>query len=150
MLYIDEWFSRRKGLAYGIVWSAAGVGGVVFPLILQALLDSLRFRTVVRISAGILFACSAPLVFFVKPKLPYMANPHNVKKPFGIRFVTSRRFILHQTANVIEATGYFLPCIYLPTYARETFWYFDFPVRADAHADQHLRDGRPRNYGLNE
>lgn len=120
-LYIDEWFSRRKGLAYGIVWSAAGVGGVVFPLVLQALLDSVGFRTAMRISAGILFACSAPLAFFVKPRLPYMANPHNVKTPFDMRFVTSRRFVLHQTANVIEATGYFLPGIYLPTYARETF-----------------------------
>ncbi|KAH6623423.1 major facilitator superfamily domain-containing protein [Chaetomium tenue] len=120
-LYIDEWFSRRKGLAYGLVWSAAGVGGVVFPLVLQALLDTLGFRTAMRISACILFACSAPLAFYVKPRLPYLANPHNVKKPFDMRFVTSRRFVLHQTANVIEATGYFLPGIYLPTYARETF-----------------------------
>lgn len=120
-LYIDEWFSRRKGLAYGIVWSAAGVGGVVFPLLLQALLDSFGFRSAMRISAGILFACSAPFAFWVKPRLPYLANPHNVKKPFDMRFVTSKGFLLYQTANVIEATGYFLPGIYLPTYARETF-----------------------------
>ncbi|KAK4172241.1 major facilitator superfamily domain-containing protein [Triangularia setosa] len=120
-LYIDEWFSQRKGLAYGIVWSAAGVGGVIFPLILQALLDNLGFQTAMRVSAGILFACSAPLALFVKPRLPYLDNPHNVKKPFNMRFVASRRFLLHQTANVIEATGYFLPGIYLPTYAREIF-----------------------------
>ncbi|EAQ83399.1 hypothetical protein CHGG_09803 [Chaetomium globosum CBS 148.51] len=86
-----------------------------------ALLDSLGFRTALRISAGILFACSAPLAFYVKPRLPYFANPHNVKKPFDMRFVMPRRFVLHQTSNVVEATGYFLPGIYLPTYARETF-----------------------------
>lgn len=28
-LYTDEWFVRGKGLAYGIVWSAAGFGGAV-------------------------------------------------------------------------------------------------------------------------
>ncbi|KAK7701522.1 hypothetical protein SLS64_010267 [Diaporthe eres] len=37
-----------------------------------------------------------------------------------MRFAISKRFILYQTANVIEATGYFLPGIYLPTFARET------------------------------
>jgi MFS family permease len=121
VLYVDQWFSRRKGLAYAIVWSAAGAAGVVFPLILQALLHSVGFRTTMRISAGILFACSAPLAFFIKPRLLYMAIPTTLKKPFDIRFVKSGRFLLHQTANVIEATGYFPPGIYLPTYAHETF-----------------------------
>ncbi|KAI1873290.1 uncharacterized protein JN550_003543 [Neoarthrinium moseri] len=114
-LYIDEWFAQRKGLAYGIVWSAAGVGGVALPLVLQALLARFGFQTAMRIWAGILFTSSAPLAFFIKPRLPYSANIH--KKPFDMRFVTSKRFMLHQAVNFIQATGYFLPGIYLPTYA---------------------------------
>ncbi|KAK9420504.1 putative Monocarboxylate transporter 2 [Seiridium unicorne] len=118
-LYIDEWFVRRKGMAYGIVWSAAGVGGVALPLLLEYLLNSYGFQTATRIWACILFACSAPLSFFIVPRLPYSANTHN--KPFNLRFITSRRFALHQVANLIQGTGYFLPNIYLATYARTTF-----------------------------
>lgn len=118
-IYIDEWFVRRKGLAYGIVWSAAGVGGAILPLVLQALLDKLGFKSAVRICAAILFGCSAPLAFFIKPRLPPAAVIH--RRPLNMRFVLSKQFILHQTANIVQATGYFLPSIYLPTYARTTF-----------------------------
>lgn len=119
VLYIDEWFARRKGMAYGIVWSAAGFGGVVFPLLIETLLNTVGFRTTMRIWAGVLFACSAPLTFLVKPRLPYSANTH--VKPFNMRYVTSKSFVLHQVANIIQATGYFLPGIYLPGYARTVF-----------------------------
>ncbi|KAM0807521.1 putative Major facilitator superfamily domain-containing protein, partial [Seiridium cardinale] len=36
VLYIDESFVQRKGTAYGIMWSAAGFGGVVLSLLLEA------------------------------------------------------------------------------------------------------------------
>lgn len=118
-LYIDEWFVRRKGLAYGIVWSAAGAGGVILPLILEALLKNLGFQNATRVCAGILFAFSIPLTFLIKPRLPYSPITHS--RPLNMRFVTSKIFILYQLANIVQATGYFLPAIYLPTYARMTF-----------------------------
>ncbi|KAL9624616.1 MAG: hypothetical protein Q9160_001281 [Pyrenula sp. 1 TL-2023] len=117
-LYIDEWFIRRKGLAYGIVWSAAGVGGVIFPLLLEALLKTIGFRTATQICGGILLASSAPLAFFIKPRLPSSTITHS--RPLNMRFAISKLFPLYQLANIIQATGYFLPAIYLPTYARQT------------------------------
>ncbi|KAM0241604.1 hypothetical protein ACHAPO_001293 [Fusarium lateritium] len=118
-LYIDEWFVQRKGFAYGTVWSAAGAGGAILPLLLQALLEKYGFETTVRICSGILFGSAAPLAYFVKPRLPLSSTIN--RKPLNMRFLTSRVFMLHQLANVVEATGYFLPTIYLPTYARTTF-----------------------------
>ncbi|KAF1967583.1 MFS general substrate transporter [Bimuria novae-zelandiae CBS 107.79] len=117
-LYIDEWFVRRKGLAYGIVWSAAGFGGAVLPLVLEALLQKVGFAKTAQICAGILCAISAPLSFWVKPRLPHSASVQ--RQPLKQGFATSRLFVLYQLANIIEATGYFLPTIYLPTYARTT------------------------------
>lgn len=76
-LYIDEWFDTRKGLAYGIVWSASGFGGVVLPILLQYLLDTLGFRTTMRIWAGIIFFFALPLTWLVRPRLlPHHANRH--------------------------------------------------------------------------
>ncbi|ESU15749.1 hypothetical protein FGSG_09209 [Fusarium graminearum PH-1] len=118
-LYIDEWFVQRKGFAYGIVWSAAGAGGAILPLLLQALLEKYGFQTTARICSGVLFGSAAPLAYFVKPRLPLSSTIN--RKPLNMRFVTSRVFMLHQLVNVVEATGYFLPTIYLPTYARTTF-----------------------------
>lgn len=119
LLYINEWFDKRKGMAYGIMYSAAGFGGVVLPLILQTLLDNLGFRTATQVWASILFGCSAPLGFFIKPRLPYSATTE--VKPFNLRHIMSKLFALHSVANFIQATGFFLPGIYLPTYARTLF-----------------------------
>ncbi|OAA61591.1 Major facilitator superfamily domain, general substrate transporter [Akanthomyces lecanii RCEF 1005] len=117
-LYIDEWFIKRKGMAYGIVWSAAGFGGTVLPLMIEAMLAKLDFKMTTQACAGVLFATAAPLSFLVKPRLPVASNPYT--RPFSMRFVKSRVFIFYQLANVVEATGYFLPSVYLPTYASTT------------------------------
>ena len=46
--YLDEWFVRRKGLAIGIMWAGDGTGGVIMPLLLEALLSRVGFRWVSR------------------------------------------------------------------------------------------------------
>jgi len=96
-----------------------GIWGVVLSLVLQTLLNNLGFQTATRIWAGILFVVSAPLSIFIKPRLPYLATAH--KDPFNTRHIKTKFFALYQMANVIQATGYFLPGIYLPTYARTHF-----------------------------
>ena len=34
-IFIDEWFVRRKGFAFGIMWAGSGCGGLVGPLVLN-------------------------------------------------------------------------------------------------------------------
>ena len=120
ILYIDEWFVRRKGMAYGIMWSAAGFGGAVLPLLLECLLTAYGFRTALRVWAVVLFLLAIPLSFFVKPRLPLSETAPD-KRLFNMRYVLSRQFLLHQLANVVQATGYFLPGVYLPSYVRAAF-----------------------------
>ncbi|KAI8633800.1 major facilitator superfamily domain-containing protein [Xylariaceae sp. FL1651] len=116
IVYMDEWFVKRKGLAYGIMWSGTGLAGVVLPLLMEWLLTTLGFRNTLRLWAGLLFVLTAPLALFVKPRLPPSATSHI--KPFNLRFVLTPVFLLYQTANIVESMGFFLPGIYLPTYAR--------------------------------
>lgn len=85
-LYIDEWFVRRKSLAYGIVWSALAFGGVIITLVIDVLLQNVGFKVTTRICAGILFGCSALLVYFIKPRMPYAAVTS--RRPLNMRFVT--------------------------------------------------------------
>ncbi|KAI4861419.1 MFS general substrate transporter [Hypoxylon rubiginosum] len=116
ILYMDEWFVQRKGLAYGIMWSGTGLAGVVLPLLLEFLLHTCGFRTTLRLWSGLLFVLTVPLACFIKPRLPHSATSHT--KPFNLKMFMIPSFWLYQLANVVEATGFFLPGIYLPTYAR--------------------------------
>lgn len=43
---LNEWFVRKKGLAIGISIAGDGFGGIIMPLVLQALLGRLGFRWV--------------------------------------------------------------------------------------------------------
>lgn len=35
IFYLDEWFVKRKGLAFGVFWAGTGFAGSVVPLILD-------------------------------------------------------------------------------------------------------------------
>lgn len=34
-IFIDEWFVRRKGFAFGVMWGGSGCGGLAGPLVLN-------------------------------------------------------------------------------------------------------------------
>lgn len=53
-LFLDEWFMKRKALAYGISWSGTGLAGVIAPFVMQWLLDSYGFRSALRAWAVVL------------------------------------------------------------------------------------------------
>ncbi|KAG5920961.1 hypothetical protein E4U53_003856 [Claviceps sorghi] len=120
--YLDEWFDKRKGMAYGIMWAGTGLSGSVLPFLLEYMLDEVGFRTTLRICAVALVIITVPLVYFIKPRVPASASQKwsgagTRRNPFHLRFALSPTFVLHQLANVVQALGFFLPSIYLPTYA---------------------------------
>lgn len=119
ILFLDEWFIQRKGLAFGIMWAGTGVSGVVLPLVMQWLLESYGFRTTLRIWSVALFILTFPLLHFLRPRLPLDLTPKKNRQLFDMRFLVSPTFGVLQACNVIEALGFFLPTIYLPTFARE-------------------------------
>lgn len=83
---------------------------------LQWLLNTYGYRVTLRAWAVILFVLAAPLLYFVKPRVPISAS--SSMRTFNLSFVLDRTFLIYQAGNIIEALGYFLPTIYLPTYAR--------------------------------
>lgn len=125
MLYLEEWFVRRKGLAYSIMWSGTGLGGFAIPLVLEFLLDRYGFRTTLRVWAIGLFVLTIPLVYFIKPRLPHNTTSHVRAHKLG--FLLDRTFLVYQITNVAEALGYFVPAVYLPTYARTYLHAASFP-----------------------
>lgn len=125
MIYMNEWFVERRGLAYGVMWSGTGLGGFTIPLVLEFFLCRYGFRTTLRIWATALFVLAFPLVWFIKPRLPASATSHI--RPFNLGFLLNRPFGLYQAANVVQAVGFFLPGIFLPAYARSALGAGQFP-----------------------
>src|SRR5690242_2404108 len=56
IVYLEEWFVARRGLAFGIMWSATGLAGVVLPLLLEYLLSVKGYQTTLRIFGCVVFA----------------------------------------------------------------------------------------------
>ena len=86
------------------------------PLVLQELLSRYGFRTTLRAIAIAMVVLQAPLLAFVKPRLPIPAA--SAVRPIDVRFLKSPLFWVLQTFNIVQGTGYFLPSNYLPTYAQ--------------------------------
>lgn len=74
--------------------------------------------TTLRVWTLVLFIMAGPLLRFVRPRLPIAATTR--ARPFDLSFLWSPIFSFYQLGNVAESLGYFLPTIYLPTYARTT------------------------------
>lgn len=130
VLFVDEWFIQRKGLAYGVLWvspppkrhstlttTQAGTGsaGLIIPFLLTTLLEKYGFRTTLRIWSLAILILSMPLLYFLRPRLPISAASQSPR--YGLAFLRSSTFWVLHLSLVIESLGYFLPSIYLPTFA---------------------------------
>ncbi|KAJ5094827.1 hypothetical protein N7456_010688 [Penicillium angulare] len=116
IVFMEDWFVRRKGLAFGIMWAGTGLSGVILPVVLQWMLDTYGHKTALRAWSIVLLVMGGPLLFYLRPRLPISRASHT--RPFDFRFLLDSTFIIYESGNILEAMGYFLPTIYLPTYAK--------------------------------
>ncbi|KAL8802106.1 MAG: hypothetical protein Q9182_004050 [Xanthomendoza sp. 2 TL-2023] len=114
LIYLDQWFIARKGLAYGVLWAGTGLGGAAVPLIFNWSLERYGFRTSLRMWAVVVFIFLTPLVILIKPRLPLPEKGEI--RPLNLRFLRQKLFWVLQLGNIIEGLGYFVPSIYLLTF----------------------------------
>ena len=114
VLFLDQWFIRRKGLSFGIMWAGTGGAGVVIPLVLEWALDKWGHKIALRAWAATVFVLAAPSLGFIRPRLP----PSRARR-LDLRFLKSPAFMLFQAGNIVQSLGFFIPSVYLPSYARQ-------------------------------
>jgi OFA family oxalate/formate antiporter-like MFS transporter len=104
---VQKWLPHRRGLASGLAVSAFGLSTVVFTPVAQMLMnafktaDTVNFRPVFLILAGVFFAFGIVACFFVRlPDKAYLdALP---KPPANTKVVASKRdFTLSQAAKTV-------------------------------------------------
>lgn len=115
MSLITEWFVARRGLAFGIMWAGTGIAGTVLPFLLQWLLDSYGYRTTLRVWALTLAVLASPCMYAIKPRLP--VSTASSFRPVDISFLKHAQFWVFQTGNILQSLGFFLPTLYIPSFA---------------------------------
>lgn len=114
LMMVDEFWVRRRGMAYGTLCASSGASGAVMPLILQALLAKYGFRTTLRAVAMSLVILTGPLIFVIRGRFQR-------EQTAGLRtdwtFLRRRLFWLYSVSNLFMGFGYFFPSLYLPSYA---------------------------------
>jgi MFS family permease len=120
-LYLDEWFVQRRGLAYGTVWAGGGAAGVAIPLTMGWVLMNWGFRTALRTWAVITVVLTTPALVFMKGRLPDRHADMGPQK-LDMRFLRSPAFWVLEAGNIIQCLGYFMPGLYLPSFATAQGW----------------------------
>ncbi|KAF2264037.1 MFS general substrate transporter [Lojkania enalia] len=116
LFYLEEWWVRRRGFAYGTTMAGLGLSGAIMPVALEWLLSSYGFRTTLRVCALSFVALNFPILFFLKPRIPLSQSSQS--RSFDMSFWKCSNYLILQSGNVIQSLGFFLPAIYLPTFAR--------------------------------
>jgi predicted MFS family arabinose efflux permease len=114
-LYLDEWFIRRKGLAYGVVLAGKSIAGVVLPLVTSASLEKWGFRNTIRAWAVLVFVLTTPLLWFLHPRQP--VSQSSLPRRIDLSFLRLSSFWALQTGNILQSLGYFLPFAYVSSFA---------------------------------
>lgn len=111
MASVVSWFSRRRAAAFGIMVSGSSMGGVILPIMMTKMIESVGFPWTMRAVAFLfLFLCGLAALT-VRSRLPPSPRPLNVKEylaGFG-----EPAFLLTVVACFLFFWGMFLPFNYI-------------------------------------
>ncbi|KAL2129627.1 hypothetical protein VTI74DRAFT_7508 [Chaetomium olivicolor] len=120
-LYLDEWFVRRRGLAYGVFIAGAGAAGIVIPLSMEWILHTWGFRTALRVWVAVCMLLTTPVFFVLKARLPDQHADRGPNK-FEFSFLKSSAFWVLLSGNIAQSLGTFMPALYMPSFAVAQGW----------------------------
>ncbi|TFK93289.1 MFS general substrate transporter [Polyporus arcularius HHB13444] len=119
---LPEWFSERRGLAGGIIFSGTGVGGFAFPFLLNTLLDKVGLRWTLRIWAIGTSLCSAVALLGMRSRFPVPRYGSTQRRPKFIppqlTFLKNALFWSFAFTNLLQGLSYFPVSLYIVTFTR--------------------------------
>ncbi|KAH6889429.1 major facilitator superfamily domain-containing protein [Thelonectria olida] len=121
---IAHFFHVRRGLATGIATTAGGVGGIVFPLLLQALLgeNGVGFAWSCRIMGFILLALCASANLCIRARLGPPAARQDEAKASSVwpdfTILKDRGFAVTALGVFFTEWGLFVPLTYIVSFAK--------------------------------
>lgn len=128
LLILNTWFDKRRGFAYGILFSIADLFGFIFAFLIEILLRRCGLRWTLLTFAGIILFISGPAMLLLKPRPLEGDEILEPQSPRAIlrrcannarRYSQQYIFYLFTLSNLFQSFAFYLPFIYLPSYATD-------------------------------
>lgn len=110
---VTHWFFRRRGLALGLATTAGGFGGIIFPIIITNLLDSVGFPWAIRIVGFVSGVFCLACVLLLKTRLP----PKKAGARVDLKALREIPFTTLSVAIILVDFALLVPLTYIPSYA---------------------------------
>ncbi len=111
---VGHYFKARRGFATGIASTGGGVGGVVFPVMLQRLFETVGWAWAIRILALVCLAVSLAANLLIRSRLP---PARNASAHPDIKIFKNLSFFLTTVGIFLLEFGLFIPLTYISLYA---------------------------------
>ncbi|KAF6797515.1 monocarboxylate permease [Colletotrichum sojae] len=108
-----QYFSKKRGLANGIVFAGGGLGGAVNSFALDALLNRLGAAWAYRVLAIVTLATGLPAAWIIKERVPVRGSNF-----VEWRLFRSFTFIVIFLAGAVGTFPLFVPPFFLPLYSK--------------------------------
>ncbi|OJT01758.1 hypothetical protein TRAPUB_7814 [Trametes pubescens] len=120
MILLPQWFSQRRGLAGGIIFAGTGVGGFVFPFMLNSLLNNVGLRWTLRIWAIMTCVSTGIAIFGVRPRVPVAKYRDGQRRPLAPRMESfkSPLFLSFSLTCLIQGLSYFPVSLYIASFTQ--------------------------------
>ncbi|KAI9286062.1 major facilitator superfamily domain-containing protein [Umbelopsis sp. AD052] len=119
MPFVPMWWFKYRGIATGIIFSGAGLMGLVTPIAIERSLAAVGFRWTLRILSLFTLVLCLSSSYAVRTRyLPDASGTMRVSftgKDF--RFLTSRKFVILGACVLFQGLGYFIPNLFIQPYA---------------------------------
>ncbi|KAI0837673.1 MFS general substrate transporter [Hypoxylon sp. FL0890] len=125
-LCMDEWFSERKGLAYGAMWSGKSGVGAGMPFLTSALLNKYGASGTLRIYAVASTFLVIPPLFLMRERPTTSGRSSTTtrseeeearERHVSFAFARHPTFWILQCGNILQSLGYLMPSTYMASYA---------------------------------
>ncbi|GAA5815558.1 hypothetical protein MFLAVUS_009070 [Mucor flavus] len=112
-----QWFTKRRGLALGMIASGSGIGGLIIPFIMTSINASLGPAWTYRILGFICLAFDMLACFCVRERNPPKTRQHKkLSQIINLSVCKNTNYLLFAFASNIGLFGYFIPYFFLPSY----------------------------------
>ncbi|ORY74135.1 major facilitator superfamily domain-containing protein [Protomyces lactucae-debilis] len=117
ILWLGDWFVEHRSLAAGIIFGGSGLGGVILPFLLSALLEHVGFAWTMRIWAAIYTIFGSIAVYFLRPRIPARLQVATKVRYPSLRFLKAPLFWTIGATIFFQALAFYPISLYMTTYA---------------------------------
>jgi MFS family permease len=114
---LNEWFVERRGLAYGILFAAAGLSGTGLPYLTEYLLHQLGYPNTLRLFALSMLVLVGATLPFCRGRLPPSDENSNAPKIAWRSTFKNPIFYFLSVSNLFQGLSFYLPFFYVVLYA---------------------------------